>query len=219
MPNFLSIDGFQVQQHQAELDFIISKAKGRTNYLEIGVYGGGTFNTVSKYVKGKHIAVDLSLTNEVQSKLKKSVKDCHIVIGDTHKYETVKQIEKILDGELLDVLFIDGDHSAEGVKRDFEMYKHLVSDGGVILFHDIIKSAFHAKHGCFVDEFWNDAPDPKEQITVSNEWGGVGCIENHKVDWKCYQIYYDSKSKKGLLPIFTHFDNSKDKTFFFFEYL
>ena len=151
MPDFLQINGYQVQQHQAELDFIVSKAKGKANYMEIGVFVGGTFNYVSKFVKGKHIAVDLSLTDEVQAKLKKSVKGCDIVIGDTHKYETVKQIEDILDGEFLNVLFIDGDHSAEGVKRDFEMYKHLVSEDGVILFHDIIKSKFHAKYGycCF----------------------------------------------------------------------
>ena len=31
----------------------------------------------------------------------------------------------------------EGDHSYEGVKRDFELYKELLSNRGVILFHDI----------------------------------------------------------------------------------
>jgi predicted O-methyltransferase YrrM len=37
----------------------------------------------------------------------------------------------------LDFLLIDGDHSYEGVKSDFEMYGPLVRSPGIIAFHDI----------------------------------------------------------------------------------
>ena len=40
-------------------------------------------------------------------------------------------------GEKLDFLFIDGDHSYDGVKADFEMYAPMVRPGGLIAFHDI----------------------------------------------------------------------------------
>jgi predicted O-methyltransferase YrrM len=46
-------------------------------------------------------------------------------------------INEILQGYKLDFLFIDGDHSYEGVKKDFEMYSPLVRSGGLIAFHDI----------------------------------------------------------------------------------
>lgn len=36
----------------------------------------------------------------------------------------------------IDVLFIDGDHSYEGVKKDFELYSKLLSDNGIIIIHD-----------------------------------------------------------------------------------
>jgi len=36
----------------------------------------------------------------------------------------------------IDVLFIDGDHSYEGVKLDFELYSKLMSPKGIILIHD-----------------------------------------------------------------------------------
>jgi Methyltransferase domain len=36
-----------------------------------------------------------------------------------------------------DLIFIDGDHRYEGVKRDFENYRGLLSDRGVILLHDV----------------------------------------------------------------------------------
>ena len=36
----------------------------------------------------------------------------------------------------IDVLFIDGDHSYEGVKSDFELYSTILSENGVIMLHD-----------------------------------------------------------------------------------
>jgi predicted O-methyltransferase YrrM len=36
----------------------------------------------------------------------------------------------------LDVLFIDGDHSYEGVKADWEAYKSFLKNGSVVIFHD-----------------------------------------------------------------------------------
>jgi hypothetical protein len=36
----------------------------------------------------------------------------------------------------IDVLFIDGDHSYEGVKLDFELYSKLISQKGIIIIHD-----------------------------------------------------------------------------------
>jgi len=36
----------------------------------------------------------------------------------------------------IDVLFIDGDHSYEGVSLDFELYKNIMSEHGLIIIHD-----------------------------------------------------------------------------------
>ena len=36
----------------------------------------------------------------------------------------------------IDFLFIDGDHSYEGVKKDFELYSSIVNDNGIIVIHD-----------------------------------------------------------------------------------
>jgi hypothetical protein len=43
-------------------------------------------------------------------------------------------IEQIPDG--IDLVFIDGDHSFEGVKRDFDLYSKKIHLGGVIALHD-----------------------------------------------------------------------------------
>jgi len=214
---FLTIDGYSVQQHKDELDFIVSKATGKKNYMEIGVYNGGTFNHVSKFVKGKHIAVDLQFQPDCVNNIKRTVKNCYTVEGDTHAYSTLEKIKKILGSETVDVLFIDGDHTYEGVKRDYEMYKQFVTDGGVILFHDVLKSKFHHSLNCYVDKFWDEIPQPKESKIVSDVWGGVGCIVNRKVKYELYQIFFNEESKKKLSPLLNPYNNSKDKSFFFFE--
>ena len=41
-----------------------------------------------------------------------------------------------LDGKMIDVLFIDGDHSYSGVKHDYETYIKFVKINGYIVFDD-----------------------------------------------------------------------------------
>lgn len=42
----------------------------------------------------------------------------------------------ILQDIKIDLLFIDGDHSYEGVKKDFDLYSTILSDNGLIIIHD-----------------------------------------------------------------------------------
>ena len=45
----------------------------------------------------------------------------------------------VLEDIKIDLLFIDGDHSYEGVKKDFELYSQILSPNGVIMIHDTDK--------------------------------------------------------------------------------
>ena len=42
----------------------------------------------------------------------------------------------VLQDIKIDLLFIDGDHSYEGVKKDFDLYSQILSDNGMIILHD-----------------------------------------------------------------------------------
>jgi len=42
----------------------------------------------------------------------------------------------VLQDIKIDVLFIDGDHSYKGVKKDFELYSQILSPNGIIIIHD-----------------------------------------------------------------------------------
>jgi predicted O-methyltransferase YrrM len=64
----------------------------------------------------------------------------HLVRGDSHDPGTVARIRRLLISSV-DFLFIDGDHSYHGVRRDYELYSPLVKPGGIIAFHDIVPAA------------------------------------------------------------------------------
>src|SRR6266852_5091273 len=78
----------------------------------------------------------------------------HLIRANSHFAETKEQVLRVLQGERLDYLFIDADHSYEGVLRDFQMYAPLVRSGGMVAFHDIVTH----KQGtpCEVEGFWNE---------------------------------------------------------------
>jgi predicted O-methyltransferase YrrM len=42
----------------------------------------------------------------------------------------------------VELLFIDGDHSYEGVRRDAELWLPRLMDGGIVMFHDVATAAY-----------------------------------------------------------------------------
>jgi GT2 family glycosyltransferase len=105
--------------------------------------------------------------------------------GDSHDLELVKRINA--EAGSIDLLFIDGDHSYEGVKKDFENFYDLVRTDGFIIFHDILDSEVHRKVGCYVSKFWNEIKDKYESFECidPNKYGhnvpadsmGIGIIK------------------------------------------
>ena len=63
-----------------------------------------------------------------------------LLAADSHLTETRAQVQALLGGPV-DFLFIDGDHSYDGVTTDYDMYAPLVRRGGLVAFHDIVPGA------------------------------------------------------------------------------
>jgi predicted O-methyltransferase YrrM len=51
-----------------------------------------------------------------------------------YSYEVVCKVRNIT--QEIDLLFIDGDHSYEGVKTDWDLYSPLLKSGSCVVFHD-----------------------------------------------------------------------------------
>ena len=98
----------------------------------------------------------------------------HLIRENSHLPNTRYMIETILDERTLNFLFIDGDHTYEGVKKDFEMYAPLVSKGGVIAFHDIVPGP--KEYAGEVNKFWLEIRDKYKHLEIVKDWnqGGFG---------------------------------------------
>lgn len=103
---------------------------------------------------------------------------------DSHAPSTLEAIKAKLPKHLpqVDFLYIDGDHSYEGVKKDYEMYSPLVREGGLIALHDI---ADHPPEtGCEVAKFYREllekgvakAVEGDVFISEPQTWGGIGLV-------------------------------------------
>ena len=98
--------------------------------------------------------------------------------GDSHSDEMLERVRSLSGGEPFDFLFIDGDHSYDGVKRDFEMYSPLVKKGGFVGFHDIVVRPPRTQ--CEVERFWTETKGGytyQEFVKDRNQgWGGIGVL-------------------------------------------
>ncbi len=168
------------------VDFIINQEI--SNFLEIGTNQGGTFYAwTCASNPGTRISIDIPHgefgTNDFDESKRNSILsgypgDCYFISGNSQDPLNLIKVENYLQGKKLDFLFIDGDHTEEGVTRDFFLYKHLVKENGWIGFHDIKDSDFHHSNNCFVDKLWHKLSGNKiEFIDYSTGFGGIGFIQ------------------------------------------
>jgi len=132
--------------------------------LEIGTGQAQSARTIlialEENKKGKLISIDL---RDRSARIPENLREYFIpIIGDSHNTEVFKDVSERFK-QPFDLLLIDGDHSYEGVKKDFEMYVPLVKERGLILMHDIC----NVNEG--VKDFWREIKYPK----VGLEYGGV----------------------------------------------
>jgi len=98
-----------------------------------------------------------------------------LMSADSHERATISRIEQLTAGRPLDFLFIDGDHSYEGVRQDFAMYSPLVRPGGIVAFHDVAQETTPDTEG--TARFWREfsAEHTTEERVAGGEPGfGIG---------------------------------------------
>lgn len=183
-----------LQQIRAEIlaltDFVASlKPK---HVMEIGSASGASFYLWSMLAAedGKKISVDLPggvYGGEVNADpLVRARRDqmmqgfapgVHLVAGNSHTPEIYRQVESILGKEKLDFLFIDGDHTYEGVRTDYLIYRDFVRSQGYIAFHDINDSEFHRANMVGVGRLWQELEGVKLEFNEHQDWAGIGVIQ------------------------------------------
>ena len=131
-------DALQLRRELSTLLRIIKEQDPKT-ILEIGTHRAGTAWAIQQAVpKAKLICMDNDVFDPSFS-----TADAILSLGVEAEYLNVDSkdpasVEKVRAiTPSLDVLFIDGDHSVEGVRSDWTMYHELVAEGGIVVFHDL----------------------------------------------------------------------------------
>lgn len=131
--------------HQIKNEIIsfleFSKNAQPRNVCEIGTADGGTSFLLSQALPSVELMIGIDLYVKNKAKLQyfsKTSQEICFIDGSSYDHFTINKVKQILSGRQLDLLFIDGDHSYEGVREDFLNYKDLVQENGIIAFHDVV---------------------------------------------------------------------------------
>jgi len=192
----LSFDQFggllkPIQIRNEFVNFLKFLKKNNPKYiLEIGTANGGTLYLFSKIAKDDASIISIDLPGggfgggypswKVPLYKSFAIKDqeIYLIRASSHDRSTLDNVKRIVGDCKLDLLFIDGDHTYEGVKNDFEMYKSLLKENGIIAFHDIVDHGKRSDRK--VNIFWEELKTKyqhHEFVENWNQgWGGIGII-------------------------------------------
>ena len=119
-----------MKRFKKRFDFInhLIRENNYASYIEIGVDKGQCFN---KVICANKIGADPN--SKIKNKGKESIVDLH---SDDFFEVLINGLISYPESEI-DLIFIDGDHTAEQVEKDIVNAYRCLSDNGMILLHDI----------------------------------------------------------------------------------
>lgn len=162
---FKLIKPFQVKSELYELLKILQTKKPE-NILEIGTAKGGSLFLFCSIAAEDALIISIDLPGgsfgggypswkqPLYKSFQQKDQSLHLLRMDSHNKMTKTTVKNIINGKKFDFIFIDGDHSYNGVKKDFQMYRDLLNKNGMIAFHDIIPGPKNAVGGAY--KFWEE---------------------------------------------------------------
>jgi predicted O-methyltransferase YrrM len=149
--------------------------------LEIGTGIGGTLYglTWASHPRATIVSIDRRIYPPARRTLYRNFggrsQEIVAIEANSHLEETRVHVERLFRNQPLDLLFIDGHHAYESVRRDYELYAPLVRTGGLVAFHDIADGPSETVGD--VPRFWREVremlDDPRE-LSDAPPGGGYG---------------------------------------------
>jgi predicted O-methyltransferase YrrM len=172
----------KLQQVPEEYSSVILKIleKEPKSYLEIGIGNGGSWMTFS-HINKKSLLVSHAVDNlSYYQAIGQKIEEIEFIKDFLSKdIEDVEFFNMNSDQYLLncktkyDVIFIDGDHSYEGVKSDYINSIPLLNKDGIMIFHDIASIGAPG-----VVQFWKEIKNShKSEEFIYGNTCGMGIIK------------------------------------------
>ena len=146
--------------------------------IELGTHAGGSFMGFCEASSKDAILISIDRNHGgAPDKIKKFHRNALTITGDTQDKNNLMLVKNIIEDKKIDFLFIDANHTYDGVKKDFNLWSPLVRDNGIISLHDV---CYHLHNkDCEVEKFWNE-------------------IKN-KLKWKFKEYHFeDNQTNRGI---------------------
>lgn len=145
----------------------VNRIKDSGTFVEIGILYGKSTAWMAEAIKDSNKNIDFyAIDNNISIYLNdnlKPIKDYVTVLES----DSVKASENFKD-KSIDFVFIDGDHTYDGVINDLKAWDKKIKDGGTIAGHDYIK---------------NSRNDKIEVWEAVNDFYGLGNVMKVRTSW------------------------------------
>ena len=180
--------------------------------VELGTHHGNSYFTfcqsvVASKIKTKCFAIDCWEGDEQAGSYSQSVYEVVASYNEKHYEQFSQLLKKTFDQALdeigdgsVDLLHIDGLHTYEAVKHDFETWKPKLSDNGIVLFHDVCVQ----KEGFGVLKFWQELKKTYPFYLEFSHNYGLGVIFPNKTCCPYSWLKHGSLSKRIIQHIFSN---------------
>jgi hypothetical protein len=142
--------GYELQQCPEEITNFLATYQDTeiTNFLEIGVAAGGNTRIFTDFLKIKDVCVmDLNIHPSISYDGNPNARDNNFTylknsgelksfFGDSHSEEARKWLETLKI--TFQMVFIDGDHTENGIKLDTELVLPFLDNNAYVIYHDTV---------------------------------------------------------------------------------
>lgn len=185
----LGLAGPETQTTPAERDVLAQLARGQRSLAEIGVWHGvttcrlrsvmapdGTLFAVDPFPPGR---LGLSLQRIIAHREVNRVKNGRVrwleMTGDSAALFLTTEAEGCQLA--MDLVFIDGDHSYEGLRKDWVAWSALIRLGGLVALHDTRSTAARPLRDCGSVRFAQDCIRMDPRFVVVREVDSLTVVQ------------------------------------------
>lgn len=161
-----------------EVILMVMRYREEVRYLEIGVWLGGTFNTVCDILEATQkpwVAWGIDPDPHVEPR-----KNVTIIAKSSAEALGAWMIP-------IDICLIDGCHCYRCARNDFEQVEPWITRGGIVLFHDFAPVAQGSK----------DQHGDRSMLEVRRAVDDLGLLSNTRHGWKMLDEWVGDESKGG----------------------
>jgi predicted O-methyltransferase YrrM len=161
------------------LSDLVPRKNKKTRFVEVGSFAGSSlFMIAHSLCAAGHDIEGFAVDPGNHPQLPEVLKHLSPKVSHYHLYshQAVDALRRIFDkdGNFPNFIFVDGDHTYEGVKRDIQAYYPLLAPGGIMAFHDFLPALDKSNRGAIFEHHGGSEPGIRQ-----------ACVEMMETTYHC----------------------------------